>query len=371
MGRWVLPGLAALLVSLPPVPIRAETQVEPIARLSVEGGYDSNVLFDGRGDAEDRISPELGVKLRDHLWDLSGVYGADYLQYRTLRPNGVWNQRGLLSFAATPTERFNATGTLKSTYATDPVGLAQAGIFRAGEQRALYLQGGARAEYGATPLVLVAGELAERVVRFEDGTGGAMHAPSVEVLRALNERLFVGGAYAFSVFQDFQTTGTPLAYAHAVRARRRYKVTRFIDADAFAGPALWSGPNGRSVVPEIGAELRLSDRDWDLRLTAAHRLGLGSTAAPGLVNSVEFGTVRRFGRTFDLRGDGGLWQTGDVPTGRNATLGFAVAAQAGWHVTRQLRLAVAGSYLARLDDSSPLLRRTTVGIQMGWELPAR
>jgi len=371
MGRRGLPGMAALLASLLAGPVRAETQVEPIARLAVEGGYDSNVLFDGRGDQANRVSPDLGLKLRDHLWSFTGVYGADYLQYRQLRPKGVWNQRGSLNFAATPTERFDATGTLRSTYADDPVGLAQVGIFRTGQQRALYLQGGARAEYEATHLLLVAGELAERLVRFEDATGGAMHAPSVEVLRALNERLFVGGAYAFTIFQDFRPAGARLAYAHAVRARLRYKVSRFIDADAFAGPALWSGPNGRSVVPEIGAELRHADRDWDLRLTAAHRLGLGSTAAPSLVNSVEAGTVRRFGRRFDLRGDGGIWQTGDVPTGRNATLGFAVAGEAGWYVTRQLRLALAGSYLARLDDSSPLLRRTTVGIRMGWELPAR
>ncbi len=371
MGRCGLPGVAVLMASLLAVPVRAETQLEPIARLSVEGGYDSNVLFDGRGDTEDRISPELGLKLRDHLWDLTGVYGADYLQYRQLRPNGVWNQRGLLSFAATPTERLNATGTLKGTYATDPVGLAQAGIFRAGEQRALYLQGGGRAEYAATHVLLVAAELTERLVRFEDRTGGAMHGPSVEVLRALDERLFLGGAYAFTVFQDFEPTGTSMGYAQAVRARARYQVTRFIQADAFAGPALWSGPNGRSLVPEVGAEMRLIDRDWELRVTLAHRLGLGSTAAPSLVNSAEFGTVRRFGRSFDVRGDGGIWQTGDVPTGRNATLGYAVAGEAGWHVTRQLRLALAGSYLARLDDSSPLLRRATVGIRMGWELPAR
>lgn len=362
---------AAVLASLVAPPVRAETQVELIARLSLESGYDSNVLFDGRSDERNRISPEGGLKLHDHLWSFSGVYGADYLQFQRLSPDGVWNHRASLDFAATPTARSNAAGHLRATYASDPVGLAQAGIFRVGPQRALFVQGGARGEYAADRLLVLAVELAERVVRFEDRTGGAMHAPSFEVLRPINERLMLGGAYALSLFQDFRPDGARLAFAQGIRARARYRVTRFVEADAFAGPALWSGPDGKSVVAEAGGELRLADRDWDLRATLAHRLGLGSTAAPALVNSAEVGTVRRFGRAFDLRGDGGIWQTGDVPTGRNATLGFAVSAEAGWHVTRELRLALAASYLARLDDSSPLLRRTTVGIRMGWELPVR
>ena len=361
--------LAASFLALP---ARAETQLEPVARLSVEGGYDSNVLYDGRSDEVDHFAPELGLKARDHLWDATGVYGADFLQYRRLKPNGVWNHRGTAAFSMAPTERFHAGGGLRLIYATDPVGLAQAGIFREGQQRAFLLQGTARAEYAANHKLILAAAITERTVRFQDATGGAMHAPSVEALHALNERLFVGGAYAFTLFDDSQPGGSRLAFAHGIRGRLRYKFTRFAEGDAFAGPALWSGPDGRSVVPEAGAELRIAQRDWDLRVTVAHALGLGSTtAAPALVNSAELGTVRRFGRTFDLRADGGIWQTGDVPTGRNATLGFALGAEAGWHMTRQLRLALTGVYVSRLDSSSPLLRRTTVGIRLGWELPVR
>jgi hypothetical protein len=362
-----------LLASLLAGAARAETQLEPIARLSVEGGYDSNVLFDGRSDETSHITPELGLKARDPRWSLTGVYSADYLQYRQLQPSGVWNHRGRLEFSASPTERLHASGGLRITYATDPFGLAQAGIFLTGEERAFLLQGTARAEYAASHRLILAAALAERTVVFQDGTGGAMHAPSVEVLHALNERLFAGGAYAFTLFDDFNNfVGTRLAFAHGLRGRLRYRVTRFLEADAYAGPAIWSGPGGRSIVPEAGVELRLSDRDFDLRVSVAHALGLGSsTAAPALVNSAELGTVRRFGRTFDLKADGGIWQTGDVPTLRNATLGWAVSGEAGWHINRQFRLALVGSYLSRLDNSSPLLRRTTVGIRMGWELPVR
>jgi len=366
--RWA--GLTAACAALLASPARAETQLEPIVRMGVEGGYDSNVLFDGRGDAESRLSPELGLRAFDHLFTLTGVYGLDYLEYRRLQPNGVWNHRGTLDLSAWLTPRLHLTGSAKSIYATDPVGLAQVGIFRAGEARALFLQAGSRAEYELTPLMVIAGEMREQLVRFQDQTGGAMHAPALELLHRLNERLELGGAYAFSVFQDFLPGQTRLAYAHGFRARARYMISRFLEADAFAGPALWSGTT-RAVLPEAGLELRLVERDWDLRLEVGHQLGLGSTADPGLVNSIEFGTVRRFGRLFDLRGDGGIWEAGEIPSGRNATTGFAVAGEAGWHVTRQLRLAVAAAYLARLDNSSSELRRTTVGIRMGWELPAR
>ena len=364
---------AVLASSLAAGPVRAEPQLEPVARLTVGGGYDSNVLFDGRSDQMTRVSPEVGVKLRDHLWDVNGVYALDYLRYQQLRPDGVWNQRGSLAFSATPTERTTVTGGVRTIFANDPVGLAQVGIFRSGEQRAFLLQGNGRAEYAADHRLVVAGTFSERLVEFQDGTGGTMHAPTLELLRALNERLLVGGAYAFTLFDDPQS-GSRLAYANGLRARLRYKVSRFVEADVFAGPALWTGPGagGRSIVPEVGAELRLVERDWDLRVSAAHSLGLGSTtAAPALVNYLEMGTVRQFGRKFDVKSDGGIWQTGDVPTGRDATVGFALAGEVGWHVSRQFRLALAGAYVARLDDSSPLLRRTTVGIQLGWELPVR
>jgi hypothetical protein len=364
--------VVVLLASLLAMPAVAETQLEPVARLSVEGGYDSNVLYDGRSDRFDVVLPELGLKARAHLWDLTGIYSAAFLQYQELRPQGVWNHRGVLQFSAEPTERVRATGGMRAIFATDPVGLAQAGIFRTGEERAFLLQGTARMEYAADHRMLLAGALTERYIRFDDRTGGAMHGPSVEALRALNERLLVGGAFAFTMFDDFQVAGTQLAYASAVRGRLRYKVTRFLEANAFAGPAYWTGPGGKAIVPEAGAELLLTERDWDLRVTAAHALGLGSTsAAPALVNSAELGTVKRFGRKFDLRVDGGIWQSGDVPTMDHATIGYAVSGDVGWYITRELRLALTGSHLARLDNSSPELRRTTVGIRMGWELPVR
>ncbi len=362
---------AAALLAVLAVSARAEPQLDPVLRLGVEGGYDSNPLYDGRSDERARLAPELGLRLSDHLWDLLGVYAADYLTFRRIRPTGVWNHRGALELAATPTPRTRVAGSLRGTWAQDPVGLAQEGIFREGRSRALVIIGSGRVEQDLDRKLLAGVRLSERLVRFEDGGGGAMHAPSVELLRRVDARLLFGAAYAFTAFQDFAETGDTVAYAQAVRGRARYLINRYLEADAYAGPAFWSGPEGRAVVPEVGVELRLGRRDWDLRAAAWHGLGLGSTASPALMNAVEVGTVRRFGRTFDLRADGGLWHSGRVPSGDDATLGLAAAGEAGWYVTRQFRLALASSYTTRLDDSSSRLRRFTLGVRAGWELAAR
>lgn len=352
-------------------PARAEPQLEPVARLQVEGGYDSNALYDGRGDRRARISPELGLHLFDHLWDAVATYGGDWIGYGRGAAGGLWNHRGVLALEATPTHRQALRGGLRAGYAFDPLGLAYAGVFRAGRQSALLVQANGRADEALTERLGLGLTLTERLVRFQDRTGGAMHAPGAELLWQVDERLSLGGAYAFSVFQDFRPGGSDVAFANGARARLRYLVTRSLEADAFAGPALWSGPKGRAVVPELGGELRLSTRAWDLRLSGGHQLGIGSTAAPGLVDSTEIGAVRRFGQRFDLRGDGGIWRSGTIPTGRGATVGYAVSGEAGWHVTRSLRAAVAAAHLARLDDRSPALARTTIGVRLGWELRNR
>ncbi|HET8733831.1 MAG TPA: hypothetical protein VFM45_08670, partial [Anaeromyxobacteraceae bacterium] len=135
MGARTGSGIAALwLAVLLPARAAAVTVTEPIARLSVEGGYDSNALFLGQGsDRTGRISPELGLRLHDHLWDLKAVYGGDYLVYQRLQPNGIWNHRGELRLDATPTQRTAVALQAKGGYALDPIGLAQMGIFRTGK----------------------------------------------------------------------------------------------------------------------------------------------------------------------------------------------------------------------------------------------
>jgi hypothetical protein len=373
MGARTGLGVAALWVALllPPARAGAVTVAEPIARLSLEGGYDSNALFLGQGgDRTGRISPEVGVRLRDHLWMLQAEYGGDYLVYERLASSGIWNHRGTLKLEATPTHRLAVDLTARGGYAFDPVGLAQMGIFRTGQDSAWTLSGRGRIAWQAAHRIELAVTHSERTVVFSDGAGGAMHAPGAEALWLASERLAFGGAYAAGVFQGFGARDT-LAFSHGARGRVRYQITRQLEVDGYAGPAMWFGPDGNAVVPEAGGELRLERRWSDLRVSASHGLGIGSTARPGLVDSAEFGAVRRFGLRFDVRADGGIWRSGVAPGGGNATLGYAAAGEAGMRVGGGVRLALALTHFARIDDPSAALRRTTVGIRLGWALPVR
>ncbi|WP_242394589.1 hypothetical protein [Anaeromyxobacter oryzisoli] len=373
LGRIGIAAMASAAVLLGPARAAASTEAEPIARLTLEGGYDSNALYDGRGDRTGRISPELGLRLRAPLWELDGLYLGDFLLYDRLAPGGIWNHRGLVKLSATPSRRLVVALDARGGHAFDPVGLAQMGVFRAGEQSAWVLQARGRSDYRVTERVDAAVTVAERTVIFQDQNGGAMHAPGAELLYRLDRRLSLGGAYAFGVYQGFEPGADTLAFSHGLRARARYRLSRHLLADAFAGPAYWSGPDGRALVPEAGVELQLSNRQWDLRVGLQHGLGIGTTARPGLVDSIEVGFVRRLGttRTFDVRGDGGIWRSGEAPSGANATTGYAAAGELGWRVARPLRLALHVSHYDRLDVQTATLRRTTVGLRLGWSSDVR
>ncbi len=350
----------------------ASTVAEPIARLTLEGGYDSNPLFDGQSaDRTGRVSPELGLKLRDHLWSAVVDYRGDWIMYERLQPQGTWSHRGSFALEARPMRRLELATALRGEWVSDPIGLAQAGIFRTGRESALLVAGTARSEYKLEPRVDVAATFQERLARFEDRSGGAMHAPGVEALWLADQRLSVGAAYALGLFQTFDPKGNALAYSHGVKARARWRESRHLTFEATAGPAVWVGPSGSAIVPEIQVQLLRSTPFSDLRLTAGHGLGIGATATPALVDALEFGAERRFLRRYVLKGDGGIWHTGVAPSGAESVTGYAVEGEAGVLVGMNVRLSLAAAQVARLDDPSAALRRTVVGVRLGWVLPAR
>ncbi len=375
MGARTGIGCAVLGIALllPGARAAGVTVMEPIARLSVEGGYDSNALYRGEGsDRTGRISPEVGLRLRDHLFDLRATYGGDYIVYERLARDGIWNHRGAFRLEATPTHRLQIDLAARGGYAFDPVGLAQMGIFRTGQDSAWTAAGRGRIAWQAARRIELAATFSERTVVFADETGGAMHAPGAEALWLASERLAFGVAYAAGVFQELDAArGDTVAFSHGARARGRYRITRQLELDGYAGPSMWRGPDGTAVVPEAGAELRLEGRWTDLRLSGSHGLGIGSTARPGLVDSAELGAVRRFGLRYDVRVDGGIWHSGLAPDGDRSTLGYAASGEAGMLVGGGVRVALALTHLARIDDPSAALRRTTVGIRLGWALPER
>ena len=374
MGGWRIGKAVVVAALLRAAPVAAGTVMEPIARLSVEGGYDTNPLYDGRSaDSIGRIIPEVGLRLHDPLWDLRTTYGGELVYYQRLAPGGTWNHRGALALGARPTPRSTLAGEVRISQAFDPAALAQAGVFRIGRVRALVVGGRARADYRVDELRTLAGTFNERTVSFADGTGGAMHAPGLEALQRLDRRWSLGAAYGFGLFQSF-VPGAPdqLAYSHAARVVARWRMERHVAVDAWGGPALWL-PKGASpgVVPEAFVEVLVATRGLDLRLNAGHGLGIGATAQPGVVDSLEFGGERRFGRDWFVRADGGIWRSGSAPSDKFAVTGYAAAGEAGVILGGGLRLSLTGAHFARADSAAPQYRRTMVGLRLGWELKTR
>ena len=351
----------------------AATVTEPIARLSLEGGYDSNVLYEGKGgDTRPAVSPDLGLRVRDHRYDFTGTYGGDYAYYSHFASSGLWNHRLRLELDAKPSEHSTLEAILQGAYAQDPIGLALLGIFRTGRTQAIFGLGRVRAVWHATPRIDVAGTFAERLVRLDDRSGGAMHAPGVEALWRFTERLSAGGAYRLAVFQTFFAGGgSEVAYSHQVAARADYDLGPHLRLEGAAGPALWSSPTTRGIVPQATVTLLYTGKFTDLRLNAWHGLGIGSTAAPGLISAFEVGLSHHFGRSWLVHVDGGIWDSGAAPTGANSVLGYASEGEVSYLFHNGVRFGLAATRFARLDDPSPAFARTTVGLRVGWELQAR
>jgi len=366
--RWA--GRAAVVAAILGAGARTEgsVEVDPIARLSLEGGYDSNVRFDGRGGDVGLVSPDLGLELRDHRWSASLVGGGDLLYAHRLQETPVWNQRGRFRLHARPEERWDVSSDFSGIYASDPIGLARLGIFEPpGKGAALLVRGRARAAWRASHLWQTALTFSEHAVRWDDRTGALAHTPGVEATRRLGHRLELGGAYRFDLFQGLGP-GALNATAHEAVAIARYRLTRHLDLNAEGGAALWRSRGDSAVALQASVQIlaygRHGDGSW---IQLRHGVGLGLTATPGLFDSLEAAVTKNIGKLV-LHADGGLWRSGEVPWGADAVVGYGIEGEVGWRLGQSVTVGLGASRFARADTSSSLYDRNTVGLRLRWEL---
>lgn len=349
----------------------ASVQVEPIARLSFEGGYDSNVLYDGRGAELGRVSPGLGLHLRDHTWNLLLDASGDLLMYPERQTSStVWNQYGKAVLAARLSERLSLDAEAKGTYAFDPIGIAREGVFRPDESSALLARAKGRLAWRYDHLWTAAATVDERVARFSDGTGAASHTPGLELARRLDHRLEVGAAYRLDVFQQFGPA-TGQTYAHEALGLARYRLSRRLALEATGGGLVWRTKGETWVLPQAGVQLFGEWRRGAVRLAFAHGVGLGVTATPGLFDSVEAGAMLRLGASWEVHADGGLWRSGAPPWGSDAVLGYGAEGEVAYRITREVKVGLAASRFARADAATSRFDRDIVGLRMSWELRHR
>jgi hypothetical protein len=358
-ATWAVLAAVCLL----PARVGASVQMEPVARLALEGGYDSNVAFEGKGGEMGRVSPDLGLQFRDHTWELRTVYGLDLFHYAARDQQNVVNQRGEVGLDLDFTERTTLTLDGDVAYALDPIAVARLG-YVVPEGESLVWSGDAKLAWRSTPRVTLAATYRERAARF-DGTGVALHAPGGEVGWRLDERTEFGALYRFDRFQRIGDTPDP-GRAHETLAFGRWRWTRRLRLEAEAGPAFWSDSADSAVVPVVGVTLHASGRPGDLRVTARHGIGINQLARSSLTDNLEAGFAWRLARSFVLRGDGGFWHGGVLPDGDGATTGYGLSTEFAWIARRGLEIGIGASRYARLDTTSSELERNTVGLRVGW-----
>jgi hypothetical protein len=360
--RWMACALALLAGTR----AAAAVQVEPAVGVAVEGGYDSNVLYAGRGgDRMGRVSPDLRLVVRDHTWRATAAYGTDIITYPTVEPGPTWNQRGRLDVAAQFTERTRLTLRFGATYAPDPAGLAQLGIVGSIGSAAI-LRGDARLAWLQSPRTTLALTWSERGAWLEQDAGMIVHAPGAEVAYQLDRRLQLATAYRFDYFQSLEA-GIDDTTAHEARGIARWRWSRRLTLEAEAGPTVWVGPDETALIPAGGLRLLVAHRAYDLRIEGRHGLGLSVLARPSLADSFEVGAVVRLGRSFRVRGDAGLWHSGEMPDGANSTLGYGVGGEFTWLATRGIEMGIAGSRFARLDERTAETERNVIGLRVAWQ----
>jgi hypothetical protein len=349
----------------------ASVVAEPVARLAVEGGYDSNVRYDGRGgDRVAGVSPDLGFLLKDHTWNALASYGVDLLTYPTMAPGPILNQRGRLDLGwrIDPRTRFKLD--FVGTYAPDPVALARLGIIEPGKGSALVIRGDSRLAWLATPRWTIAGTYAERDVAYDPKSGTLLHVPGAEAAYQLDPRTEVGAAYRFDYFQSI-TTGIPSSTAHEAKGIARWRWSRRISLEAEAGPAFWSGGDGSAVVPEAAGRFLASGREGELRLEVRHGLGISARSRPSLSDALEVGVVWRMSRSFRFRTENGIWRGATLPSGTNSNVGYGVAGELTWLATRDIEMGVGASRFAQLTEPSAATERNVVGVRIAWQLRNR
>lgn len=364
MGARQATWAALAAVCLLPARAAASVQMEPVARLALEGGYDSNVAFDGRGGEMARVSPDLGLQFRDHTWQLRTSYGVDLFHYPSRPDEQVLNQRGAIELDSRLSRRTELSLDGLISYAPDPIGIARLG-YVVSDGEALLWRGDAKLSWRWTPRLTVAATYRERAARLAS-RGVALHAPGAEAAWRLDERTEVGTSYRFDAFQRLGEATEEAGNAHEALAFGRWRWTRRLRLEAEAGPALWNGREGPAVVPVAAVALYASGRPGDLRVAARHGVGINALARSSLTDSVEVGFGWRFARNFVLRGDGGFWHGGLMPDGDGATTGYGLAGEVAWLVRRGLEIGIGASRYARIDTTSTELQRNQLGLRVGW-----
>lgn len=353
--RWLA---AAAVVGTSPAAL-AGTVVEPRARVSLEERYDDDFRLNEAGATGgqfmSKVTPRIGLDLKDPTLSLESFYAADLLMRHgsgqvSLDHRGGLTVRKLLSRRL----RVEVSGSVYRV--TDPASLPRESVARSNKP-VLY----------GTSRVYVSGRLSQRV---DVGAGysfegvrvldvgmqpGFVHTPFVEAWLRTTRRLSLGLEYRYQGF----IFGDSFQQAHGVGGALRYRLTRQTTLTARGGPVSFTGPEGTGgVVPRLKLELLHEAGPFDLGFVAGHDL----VGASGFTNALwaDFAGLvvnRHFNDRVSVYGMASYFRNGRAPGegaftwdggGARVSQGYALGAGLEFKINRYLSMQTAVDRIAQV-----------------------
>ena len=263
--------LVACVLLTGPAALAAEVW-DPSLRVVAEGRYDDDlrVADEGGGPFVSKVSPRLGLELKDPRSRGEVFYAADFLVRQKIAGASLDHRAGLdLNHALS--RRLQLEFTSRFFRVTDPTSLPREGVART-LAPTLYGQARVSATAKATRRWDVRANYAFEGARVFEETGtrqGFVHTPSVEGWYRTTRRLSLGLEYRYQGFY----AGEAFSQAHGAFAGMRYRLTRVTTASVRGGPVLYTSPEGESgYLPRITLAVERDGELFDMGFSLGHDL---------------------------------------------------------------------------------------------------
>lgn len=356
-----------------------ETKVDPTLRLIAEQRYDDDILLrndlTGRGELDGqlmtKVSPQLGLRVRDPLWTLKTFYALDAMYRETSGTTNV-DHRAYLTTTRQLSHRANFQLDAQVWRVSDPTSLPRMGIART-LSPVLYGKASSGFGYMATERWQVHPSLTfEGAKVFEaDSVPGYQLAPDLENWYLVTRRTSVGAEYRF----QYLSMGPDSAHANGVFGAYRYRISRPWTFTARAGPVFYAENGGGSANVLPRATLELQREEGMTEFGAA--IGTDLVGASGFSNALwaQYASLLaawRVNEPLRLYGVGSFYRNGPAEEGGFQTLdpsfpsssGYTAEVGAEWKFNRFVTVSGAFTRIAQVGTEWVNLSRNIGAVRL-------
>jgi len=279
--------LAACVVLTAPAAL-AGTVYTPSLTVTAEERYDTDLrlrVTGGGGQLMSKLTPRLGLELKDPTLTLGTWYAADAL-FRHGSGSLSVDHRGGLDLKKRLSRNLTLDSAVRVFRTTDPTSLPRQGLGATFDPilygRASVGVGGRvskrlnmRAAYGFEAARVYPADVGAGVgvgLEGRSARGDFVHAPTLEAWYGLSRRLRLGAEYRYQGFQ----LASGFDQAHTPSAALRYHLTRWVTFTARGGPVFYrpkAGEGaGQGTIPRVQLELTREVEHASFGLVVGHDL---------------------------------------------------------------------------------------------------